>query len=66
MRTSRPCSSIPSKSGPARGGPKWETSARDRVRAGIRRFTKPLTELVERDANEGTKLILTRARSYAH
>lgn len=43
-----------------RGAPKWEAEARDRVRAGIRRFTKPLSDLVERDANEGdTRLLVT-------
>lgn len=40
--------------------PKWETEARERVRAGVRRFTKPLAELVKRDANEGdTRLLVT-------
>lgn len=40
--------------------PKWETEARDRVRAGIRRFSKPLADLVQRDANEGdTRLLVT-------
>jgi hypothetical protein len=44
----------------SRSSPKWETDARDRVKAGIRRFTKPLTDLVERDANEGdTRLLVT-------
>jgi hypothetical protein len=33
--------------------PKWETDARDRVRAAVRRFAKPLADLVARDANEG-------------
>jgi predicted RecB family endonuclease len=41
--------------------PKWETQARERVRAGLRRFTKPLADLLERDANEGdTRLLVTR------
>jgi predicted type IV restriction endonuclease len=43
-----------------RTAPKWETVARERVRAAIRRFHKPLTDLVERDANEGdTRLLVT-------
>jgi predicted type IV restriction endonuclease len=45
---------------PKRAAPKWETTARDRVRAAIRRFSKPLADLIERDANEGdTRLIVT-------
>jgi predicted type IV restriction endonuclease len=40
--------------------PKWETDARERLKTAIKRFTKPLTELVERDANEGdTRLLVT-------
>ncbi|MBO3748804.1 type I restriction enzyme HsdR N-terminal domain-containing protein [Streptosporangiaceae bacterium NEAU-GS5] len=45
---------------PARSAPKWETEARDRVRTAIRRYSKPLTDLVGRDANEGdTRLLVT-------
>ncbi len=45
---------------PKRAAPKWETTARDRVRTAIRRFSKPLADLIERDANEGdTRLIVT-------
>lgn len=44
----------------ARSAPKWEADARDRVKSGIRRFSKPLAELVRRDANEGdTRLLVT-------
>jgi hypothetical protein len=44
----------------ARTRPKWETDARDRVRTAIRRFSKPLADLVARDANEGdTRLLVT-------
>ena len=40
--------------------PKWESEARDRLRAAIRRFNRPLTDMVERDANEGdTRLLVT-------
>ena len=43
-----------------RSAPKWETAARERVRTAVRRFNKPLTDLVERDANEGdTRLLVT-------
>jgi hypothetical protein len=43
-----------------RSMPKWEAEARDRVKAAIRRFSKPLAELAERDANEGdTRLLVT-------
>ena len=43
-----------------RGAPKWETDARERVRAAVRRFNKPLLDLVGRDANEGdTRLLVT-------
>jgi hypothetical protein len=39
---------------------KWESEARDRLRTGIRRFSKPLADMVERDANEGdTRLLVT-------
>jgi hypothetical protein len=37
----------------ARGTPKWEADARDRLRAAVRRFSKPLADLLARDANEG-------------
>ena len=44
----------------ARGAPKWETDARERLRAAIRRYSKPLADLVARDANEGdTRLLVT-------
>jgi hypothetical protein len=44
----------------ARSAPKWETDARDRLRAAVRRFAKPLQDLVARDANEGdTRLLVT-------
>ncbi|MFN8508941.1 MAG: type I restriction enzyme HsdR N-terminal domain-containing protein [Dehalococcoidia bacterium] len=40
--------------------PKWESDARERVKTAVRRLTKPLTELVARDANEGdTRLLVT-------
>ncbi|MGV8910455.1 MAG: type I restriction enzyme HsdR N-terminal domain-containing protein [Propionicimonas sp.] len=40
--------------------PKWETEARERIRSAVRRFNKPLTDLVARDANEGdTRLLVT-------
>jgi predicted type IV restriction endonuclease len=41
--------------------PKWEADARERVRAGIRKFAKPLNDLIARDANEGdTRMLVNR------
>ncbi len=49
-----------------RGAPKWETDARERVKAAIKRFLKPLADLVARDANEGdTRLLVTDFRARA-
>jgi predicted type IV restriction endonuclease len=43
-----------------RTAPKWESEARDRIRAGVRRYNRPLNDLVDRDANEGdTRLLVT-------
>lgn len=43
-----------------RSAPKWETEARQRVRDAMRKFSKPLQDLVGRDANEGdTRLLVT-------
>lgn len=43
-----------------RGAPKWETDAREQVKTAIKRFNKPLADLVARDANEGdTRLLVT-------
>lgn len=40
--------------------PKWETATRDRVRVSLKKYLKPLQELVARDANEGdTRLLIT-------
>ncbi len=40
--------------------PKWEAAARERLRTATRRFSKPLSDLLERDANEGdTRLFVT-------
>ena len=40
--------------------PKWETAARERMRAALKKFAKPLADLVARDANEGdTRLLVT-------
>jgi predicted type IV restriction endonuclease len=45
----------------ASAGPKWETDARERVKAGIRKFSKPLSDLIARDANEGdTRMLVNR------
>lgn len=43
-----------------RSAPKWETDARERVKLALKRFSKPLADLVARDANEGdTRLLVT-------
>lgn len=40
--------------------PKWETTAHERMRGAIKKFSKPLADLVARDANEGdTRLLIT-------
>src|SRR3954462_6387928 len=40
--------------------PKWEIAARERMKGAIKRFSKPLADLVARDANEGdTRLLVT-------
>jgi len=40
--------------------PKWESETRERVKAGIRSFQKPLAAVLARDANEGdTRLLVT-------
>ncbi len=40
--------------------PKWETATRERVRTALKKFTRPLQDLVARDANEGdTRLLIT-------
>lgn len=41
-------------------GPKWEATARERIRAALRRFGTALADLAARDANEGdTRLFVT-------
>jgi predicted type IV restriction endonuclease len=43
-----------------RSAPKFETEGKERLRTWIRKFNKPLTDLVGRDANEGdTRLLVT-------
>ncbi|WP_194266045.1 type I restriction enzyme HsdR N-terminal domain-containing protein [Arthrobacter yangruifuii] len=40
--------------------PKWESDARESVKAAVKKFAKPLQSLLERDANEGdTRLVVT-------
>jgi hypothetical protein len=40
--------------------PKWEIAARERMKAAVKKFSKPLADLVGRDANEGdTRLLVT-------
>ncbi|MBA3552422.1 MAG: type I restriction enzyme HsdR N-terminal domain-containing protein [Actinobacteria bacterium] len=55
----KPVLDRPAKRQP-RSGPKWEQEAKERLRTAIKRFSKPLAELVQRDANEGdTRLLVT-------
>lgn len=43
-----------------RSRPKWEETARDRIRQAIKRYSRPLADLAARDANEGdTRLLVT-------
>lgn len=43
-----------------KAAPKWETDAREKVKLAIKKFSKPLADLVARDANEGdTRLLVT-------
>ena len=43
-----------------RSMPKWERQARERLKTAIRRFNRPLQDLVARDANEGdTRFLVT-------
>lgn len=45
---------------PAAKIPKWESEAHEQVKAAVQRFTKPLHDLLARDANEGdTRLLIT-------
>lgn len=60
-----PALNPPTKKPAARQAPKWETEARDRVKATIKKFSKPLADLVARDANEGdTRLFITDFLTY--
>lgn len=46
--------------GSAARGPKWEVDARERLKVAVRRYSRPMAELVARDANEGdTRLLVT-------
>lgn len=48
------------KAPPASTMPKWESAARERMKAALKKFSKPLADLVARDANEGdTRLLVT-------
>lgn len=60
-----PALNKPTKKPAARQAPKWETEARDRVKATIKKYSKPLADLVARDANEGdTRLFITDFLTY--
>lgn len=50
----------PARKSSRRSQPRWEAEARDRLRNAIRKFGKPLSDLLARDANEGdTRLLVT-------
>ena len=56
----KPVEAPPPRQSPKKTSPKWEQEARDRLRVGIRRYMKPLADMVARDANEGdTRLLVT-------
>lgn len=60
MDERRPALNEPSKKPAARTAPKWEMDAREHLRSGIRKFTRPLADLAARDANEGdTRFLVT-------
>lgn len=51
---------VPTPVRQTRSRPKWETEALDRVKAAVKKYAKPLSDLVARDANEGdTRLLVT-------
>jgi hypothetical protein len=50
----------PAKQPAKRGMPRWENSSRERVKAGIKKYSKALLDLRDRDANEAdTRLFIT-------
>lgn len=61
VRDEEPALAAPAKKKPApRSMPKWESDARDRLKTALRRFQKPLGDIVARDANEGdTRVLVT-------
>jgi hypothetical protein len=55
-----PALAVPVKQSQGRGAPKWESDARERLKGAIKKFSKPLADLLARDANEGdTRLLVT-------
>lgn len=59
VREEEPALAGPPKKAP-RQGPKWESEARERLRATIRKFGKPLADLRDKDGNEAdTRLRIT-------
>lgn len=60
MTTESDVSAAEAPKRPSKAAPKWENDARERIRSAIRRFSKPLADLAERNANEGdTRLLVT-------
>jgi hypothetical protein len=57
---SNPARDPPSAAKVDKSMPKWESDARERVKGAVKKFQKPLADLVARDANEGdTRLLVT-------
>lgn len=55
-----PSLEAPAKKSAGRSLPKWEAEARERVKTGVKKYTRPLNDLCARDANEGdTRLLVT-------
>lgn len=49
-----------------RGAPKWEIDVRERLKTMLRKYAKPLENLVKEDANEGnTRILVTDLLTYA-
>ena len=57
---SSPALSSVAKKPPVKAPPKWEADVRERLKTQVKRFQKPLSDMVARSANEGdTRLLIT-------
>lgn len=58
--SAEPVIKSPNRPTPKATSPKWEIDAREDLRSAIKKFNKPLRDLMARDANEGdTRLLVT-------